>query len=156
MYSLAQCDYLLNEISEESYVFSREGVASIGAHMRHILDRFQCFFNGLAECRVDYDARKRDRSIETNVQAARFAATTAARRLEEMDVTATAQLLVSESVHHLSPEVEIGSTVARELMGLITHTTHHLSIIGIIARDLGYGLESNFGKAPSTIVFESR
>ena len=40
-------------------------------------------------------------------------------------------------------------------MGLITHTTHHLAIMGMIARDLGYHLDDDFGKAPSTIVFES-
>ncbi len=155
LYSLDQCDSLLHQISEDSFQRSREGISSIGAHMRHILDRFQCFFAGINGPCIDYDARKRDKSIESNLEAAQFATTSIARRLREMNTTASTQVLVRESVHHLSPKLEIDSTVARELMGLITHTTHHLAIIGMIARDLGYTLDGNFGKAPSTIVYES-
>lgn len=124
--------------------------------MRHVLDRFQCFFNGLPDSTIDYDARKRDKSIEENLEAARFAVATISRRLLDLNASANASspVEVTETVHHLSPKVVIGSSVARELMSLITHTTHHLAIIGMIARDMGYSLDCDFGKAPSTIVFE--
>ncbi|MCG8415829.1 MAG: hypothetical protein MI746_16565 [Pseudomonadales bacterium] len=154
MHCINQCEQLLQQLSEVSYCESREGVSSIGAHMRHILDRFQCFFHGLPAGTIDYDARKRDKSIEANLQAARFAVASISRRLQDLASAGSTELEVTETVHHLSPKVIITSTVARELMSLITHTTHHLAIIGMIARDLGYSLDQDFGKAPSTIVFE--
>ena len=154
LHCISQCHQLLEQLSESSYCESRDGVSSIGAHMRHVLDRFQCFFQGLAERTVDYDARKRDQSIETNLESARFAVTSIERRISDLDLSASTAIEVKETVHHLSPKVLIESSVARELMGLITHTTHHLAIIGMIARDQGYSLDQDFGKAPSTLVFE--
>lgn len=154
LHCISQCQNLLNQLSESSYCESRAGVSSIGAHMRHVLDRFQCFFNGLAENSVDYDARKRDQSIETNLESARFAVASIERRILELGSHGSDALVVKETVHHLSPQVLIDSSVAREMMGLITHTTHHLAIIGMIARDQGYNLDSDFGKAPSTLVYE--
>lgn len=154
-HSIDQCDYLLQQISDESYVASKDGASSIGSHMRHILDRFQCFFTGLGEGCVDYDARDRDQSIASNLEAARFAVASVSRRIQEVQGSGDDALMVRESVHHLSPEVVLESTVSRELMGLVTHTTHHLALIGLIAQDLGYSLEGNFGKAASTIVYES-
>lgn len=154
-YSINQCDYLLQQITEKSYIHRSESASSIGAHMRHLLDRYHCFFAGLGDGSVDYDARKRDQGIQTNLEAARFAVASVARRLQDLQVKGGETLRVRESVHHLSSKVVIDSTVSRELMGLITHTTHHLAIIGMIARDLGYSLDRDFGKAPSTLIFES-
>lgn len=154
LHCIGQCQQLLEQLTDSSYCESRTGVSSIGAHMRHVLDRFHCFFNGLSEKAVDYDARKRDQSIETNLESACFAVASIERRLLDLELQAQTPLIVKETVHHLSPQVLIESSVAREMMGLITHTTHHLAIIGMIARDQGYQLDGDFGKAPSTLVYE--
>ena len=84
---------------------------------------------------------------------------------EELGKTIT----VRESVYHQGPSVEIPSTVDRELMGLISHSIHHLAhrahtaismndthlaIIALITKSFGYRLDSDFGKAPSTILYE--
>jgi hypothetical protein len=50
--------------------------------------------------------------------------------------------------------VSITSTVDRELMALITHSIHHLAIIALIVKSYGYEMDDDFGKAPSTIVYE--
>ena len=154
LHCIVQCQQLLEQLTDSSYGESRAEISSIGAHMRHVLDRFHCFFNGLSEQAVDYDARKRDHSIETNLESACFAVASIERRLLDLDLPALTPLTVKETVHHLSPQVLIESSVAREMMGLITHTTHHLAIIGMIARDQGYQLDGDFGKAPSTLVYE--
>jgi hypothetical protein len=39
-------------------------------------------------------------------------------------------------------------------MGLISHSTHHLAIIGLLAKSLGCQMDSDFGKAASTILYE--
>ena len=155
-----QCEALLNMISEEAYVQLTQDSSSIGTHMRHVLDRFQCLLTGLPDKTVDYDARRRDKSIETNKAAARFAATTLKRRLRklgrnlEQGSEPDAELLVRESVHHESPQVSVSSNLQRELMGLITHATHHLALMVMLGKQLGYEFDKDLGKAPSTIIHE--
>ena len=151
-----QCQQLLELLSQEDYVASSKGNSSIGAHVRHVLDRFHCFFNGLTEEAINYDARKRDPEIENNLSAAEFSVTSVARRIQSLGETDFHDKVVSvqESVHHQGSSVAISSTVERELMGLITHSIHLLAIIALIAKSLGYSIDPDFGKAPSTIVYE--
>ncbi len=151
-----QCDQLLNIISQSVYVDASKGGSSIGAHVRHILDRFHCFFTGLKMSSIDYDARKRDKEIEHNLEAATFALATVARRIDQLNQMQfpTELIRVRESVHPSNPAVEISSTAEREMMGLITHSIHHLAIIALIAKSFGYQMGTDFGKAPSTIVYE--
>ena len=153
---IAQYNQILSVISQENFTDDSKGSSSIGAHVRHILDRFHCFFAGLAEASIDYDARKRGPKIEQNVEATMFALGSVARRIERLhSLPFCSELIgVKESVLSSSPAVEINSTLERELMGLIAHSIHHLAIIAMLARSFGHHLDSDFGKAPSTIVYE--
>lgn len=167
-YCLTQCELLLKIVSAEDFALANND-ASIGTHVRHVLDRFQCFFNGLATGHIDYDARKRDPAIATSLDAAAFALASIARRVEALasdtgnnsvDISSADNncagngLSVQESVHLPGPAVIVGSTVERELMGLITHTTHHLAIIAMLVKQMGYVVDKDFGKAPATIRYE--
>ena len=154
-FCLDQCEQLLKVLSEEDYANSAE-MSSIGAHVRHILERFQCFLAGLNEGRIDYDARKRDHSLETNPEAAVFALTTVSRRIEELGLNEHAgqELNIRESVHPQLAPALASSSVEREMVSLISHSIHHLAIIAMLARPLGYQFDSDFGKAPSTIIYE--
>ena len=156
-FCLAQCDQLLAQLDKEDYVCAPE-VSSIGAHVRHVLERFQSFLNGLGEGMVDYDCRKRDQTLETNPQSASFALATIVRRINELKFCdfADQTLTIRESVHPQLEPVEASSTLERELVSLISHSVHHLAIIAMLARPLGYALDSDFGKAPSTIIHEKR
>ncbi|MDB3909913.1 hypothetical protein N9390_10335 [Gammaproteobacteria bacterium] len=40
------------------------------------------------------------------------------------------------------------------MMGLITHSIHHLAVIALQAKAFGYPLNDDFGKAASTLVYE--
>lgn len=153
---IEQCDQILTIVSQENFTDGSNGSSSIGAHTRHILDRFHCFFAGLGDASIDYDARKRDPEIEQNLQAATFAVASIARRITQLRESPFGNELISvrESVLPSSPAVDISSTVERELMGLITHSIHHLAIIALLAKSFGHQMDSDFGKAPSTIVYE--
>lgn len=153
-HGIQQCAELLQKLSQNSFTQTEKGSSSIGAHLRHVLERYQCFFAGLQSGCVDYDGRKRDKSIETNLEAATFALASVAKRIDELEAVASIPLQVRESVHHCSPQVLLDSSVNRELMGLITHTTHHLAIMALLARGQGYQLPDDFGKAPSTLLHE--
>ena len=152
-----QCELVLEIVSEQDFIRALDDSASIGTHMRHLLDRFQCLFNGLPEQVLDYDDRKRDKSIATNLEAANFAIASLRRRLQSLAQHAGQgglELMVRETVHPDAPQLELSSNLERELMGLITHINHHLAIIAVIGKQMGYEFGSDFGKAPSTILYE--
>ncbi|MEX0964809.1 MAG: hypothetical protein WDZ52_12290 [Pseudohongiellaceae bacterium] len=153
---IEQCNQILNTVSHENYIDASMGGASIGAHIRHILDKFHCFFVGLPEACIDYDTRKRDREIESNIGAAAFALATVGRRIEQLRQAPARDgfIEVREAVLAPSPAVGVSSTLERELMSLITHSIHHLAIIALIAKSFGYPIDDDFGKAPSTLVYE--
>lgn len=153
---IEQCDQILGIVTQTNYTDCSASSASIGAHIRHILDRFHCFFVGLTVDSIDYDARKRDPELEQNLEAARFALASVARRTEKLKEprSPAALIVVKESVLASSPAVEISSTLERELMGLITHSIHHLAIIALLARSFGHEIDSDFGKAASTLSYE--
>lgn len=152
-YGLQQCQQLLVRLSAADYVASRADAASIGAHVRHILERFQSFLAGLPDGCVDYDARDRELSLEESPRSAEFALATILRRMGALQVDSR-PLRVRESVLPDAPAGEAESTLARELLALVSHTTHHLAMIAMLARPLGYDLDASFGKAASTIIHE--
>ena len=152
-HGLLQCQQLLAELSLADYADKGAETAAIGAHVRHILERYLSFLAGLAEGCVDYDARDRDRSLEDSPQAATEALVSIRRRIQALQVDSRA-LQVRESVLSGAPGGVAGSTVERELLALVSHTTHHLAMIAMLARPLGYNFGDDFGKAASTIIYE--
>jgi hypothetical protein len=48
-------------------------------------------------------------------------------------------------------EIWMGSTIARELQVVASHTTHHYALIAITARSLGVEPDEAFGVARSTL-----
>lgn len=154
--NLEECELLLSTLSVQVYCDASQSNSSVGAHVRHIFDRFQCFLSGIARGHIDYDARKRDKLIETSLEASAFTLASVRRRILELDPAEIAggTLLVSEAVHRDAEAVTAASCIERELMGLISHSTHHLAIIGLIVKALGIETAPEFGKAASTRQYE--
>jgi hypothetical protein len=78
---IVQCDQILSTVSQDNFTDDSAGSSSIGAHVRHVLDSFHCFFEGLADPSIDYGARKRDPQIEKNLEAATFVLASVARSI---------------------------------------------------------------------------
>lgn len=150
---LQQCTDLLAALTPEDYGLNSAGTASIGAHVRHIIDRYRCFLTGLPLGCVDYDARDRQQSLEGSPDSAAEALATIRKQLEELGAS-DRPLRIRESVQVDGPCGEASSSLERELLSLIGHTTHHLAMIAMLARPRGYQLDDNFGKAASTIIHE--
>lgn len=77
-----QCNQILIIIFPQNFTGDSKGSSSIDAHVRHILDRFHCFFSGVVGASIDYDARKRDPEMEQNAGATMFAQESVARLIE--------------------------------------------------------------------------
>src|SRR5438094_7698294 len=65
--SLRQAIALLEQIGDETYRSSPTALAPhrVGGDLRHILEFYECFLDGLDTSHIDYDARKRDQAVET-------------------------------------------------------------------------------------------
>src|SRR5262245_60681866 len=59
---------LLEQLDDDAYRSCPASLAPhrVGGHIRHILEFYECFLEGLVFSHVDYDARRRDESVETS------------------------------------------------------------------------------------------
>src|SRR5215471_5034974 len=72
---LRQALLLLERLDDTTYAATAPGFAPhrAGAHLRHVLEFYQCFLEGLEMSHIDYDARRHDESIERSRHAAAIA-----------------------------------------------------------------------------------
>ena len=122
-----------------------------GPHLRHCLDFYQSFLNGVRAGRVDYNRREWDALVERDraCAAARIEIT-----IEELralaDLPGGTPLLVSPEDAG-EAEAWCLSTLARELQFLLSHTIHHYVLIALVLRLQGFEPGEEFGVAPSTL-----
>jgi hypothetical protein len=155
---LDQALTLLTKFDDAVYSTSPPGFAPhrVGAHLRHILEVYQSFMNGVESRRIDYDARRRDKSVERS----RVAASAAIRNI--IHFFETSDLLRQESAicvrmedadHSEVEDSFMQSSISRELQALSSHTIHHFALIAMVLRMHGIELDPEFGMAPSTLTY---
>lgn len=152
---------LLQEISDEQYVDSDSPYyrSGVGEHMRHVLDHYLSLLNQ-SDSKVDYDARERDKRIETDKS---YAVSIARNIINQLEVYLNGDRPLDAQLRIRSNEGEIDadspwttSSVKRELQFLISHTVHHYALIAVILRTQGYHPPGEFGIAPSTLAYRKR
>lgn len=126
--------------------------ASIGAHLRHIVEHYQAFLTGLDAAAIDYEQRPRNRAVEEDPAEASAALAAVERELSRFQTASPNRTVavVAETV----PGHATASTVLRELEFLLSHTIHHYALIATLARLQGLEPELTFGVAPSTLKFQ--
>ena len=135
---------LLSQIKSEDYTKPCNTLSgsSVGQHVRHSIEMFQCLMLGYENKLVNYNARKRDIELEQNVNKAIQTLTATLKDINKNDI----ELIVE------SNGVCCTSSFNRELLYCNEHLIHHLALIKIGVKELGnYNLTENFGVAPSTI-----
>ena len=155
---LHQALALLAKIDENVYATAPPALSSyrVGAHLRHILDFYQCFFKGLEGGRIDYDVRGRNRVVELSRSAACIAIHAIIHCFEHCH-----SLRADSSVLVRPEDADSGglensfmhSSISRELQALSSHTIHHFALIAVTLRLHGIAVDPEFGMAPSTLRF---
>lgn len=155
---LEQCDELLNRVDDHAYVQPCDliGGSTIGQHMRHTLDHYAAISVANAAEPIDYDHRVRGGDVETNRNAARacienIASFVRTLEPENMDNDVSIRIMVSSD----GELTDARSTLVRELAFATHHAIHHNAMIASIARTANLNLSPDFGKAPSTVNYES-
>jgi uncharacterized damage-inducible protein DinB len=153
---LKQAEALLCQLSDCDYAERqpRAGGQSVGGHLRHILEFYECFLDGLSSARIDYDSRKRDLTFETSrLEALRRIGMLLSRLQNQSTVMgdSTIRVRMEDADEACTPEPFLMSSVARELQALSSHTVHHFALIAAVLRVQGVPVTAGFGVAPATL-----
>lgn len=146
-----QLHHLIETLTDEQYCFPSNVLsqATVGQHLRHIIEFFEELYNGYETGLVNYDSRQRDHRIETD----RLFAIQKLREIvkdlpkPDKDLTLTASL-----TNEANGQVEFNTNYNRELLYNLEHTVHHMALIrtGIEAVS-AIQLPVQFGVAESTL-----
>ena len=143
---------LLNAIDDKQY--GDNSIApyhsSIGIHMRHILDVFDCIFSGLESRKVDLSARKRNELAETKVDFGLMYFEEIIEKLEKLE-SENLDIVVEVKDDLGLGVVTANYTLASALIQAHSHAIHHFASIGYVISQLGINLpDSDFGYNPTT------
>ena len=153
---LRQALRLVAGLDDTAYATTPRGLAPhrAGAHLRHVLEFYHCFLEGLECSHIDYDARRRHEAIEYSRDAALAGIRSIVHTLEtwrDLHQERIIWVRMEDAEHSAVRESFMESSVSRELQALSSHTVHHFALIAITLRMHGVELDSEFGMAPSTL-----
>ena len=154
---LGRIEKLVKSLSRDQYQSTAysAGHSSIGQHVRHILDHYQCLLAVLQtdEPLIDYDNRQRVPQLEKDQ---RFVLTTLQQYQQQLrTIHAFGAVSIRQSTGVALAET-LPSTLQRELAFLHSHATHHLAIIKSQLIELGLDVDEQLGVAPSTLAYQTR
>lgn len=144
---------LLNSISDEAYADASLGpyYASIGCHIRHILDMYSCILEGVASKKIDLTARERNTAVEQQISLGIDYFHSIIEQLKNLLRNNDLSELF-EVTDDLGEGIETATyTLGSVLMQAQSHTTHHYASIGYVIYQLKIALPAiDFGFNPST------
>jgi hypothetical protein len=152
--NLQEIKTLIASVKEEQYQYKSQLLsdATIGQHVRHILEFYLCLING--ECRglVNYDKRERDLNLERNPGLAIFCIDKICNDIQRLNTEQEIQLAGNFSSEGRTLKT-IRTSIDRELAYCLEHSIHHQALIkiGLIEQKMDHLINEGFGVAPATI-----
>lgn len=146
----------LNRLTDTEYCRPSQILfnATIGQHVRHIIELFQCLDNGYDAGVVNYEKRKRDYRIETDRN---FAAALLKDIYRKLDRPNKEMMLEAEDYEDTAATISIPSNYYREIAYNLEHTIHHMALIRVGINEVSsIVLPSEFGVAYSTIKYRQQ
>jgi hypothetical protein len=152
--TLMQLSSAIADLSDKQYSKSLSILngSSIGGHVRHVIELFQCLLQATNTGFLNYDNRNRNKEIEQHVSTATAAIEDICRDLVKPNL----ELILQGS---FSEEDIVNDAVVtnyyREIIYNIEHCIHHMALIriGFTAVEKK-PLPASFGVAPSTIKYQ--
>lgn len=149
--TLQKSQLLLDNLSNEQLCDASVSpyYSSIGCHVRHILDFYDCIFNMDSENNVDLTARSRNKDVESDCDCAQDYLNFIKGKLSSTSLNINDTIFVSD-------DLGLGKTVIPYTFGSLlaqanSHTIHHYAIINYIFDSLGIVInDSEFGYNPTT------
>lgn len=148
-----QLSETLDKLSNEEYVRPSKTLlnATIGQHVRHIIELFQCLEKGYDDGIVNYEKRARDYRIETDKALASVLLKAVYEHIEKPNKEI---VLEAENYCNTIEVVSVPSNYYRELVYNLEHTIHHMALIRVGINEVSsVALPEEFGMAYSTIKY---
>jgi hypothetical protein len=146
----------LDQLGEDQYDYPCKNLSgnTIGQHVRHIIEMFQCLEEGYPGGEVDYEKRNRDKRIETD----KTFATGLLRDIIHQISKENKPLFMLTYYDDLQAEPEnISTNYFREIAYNLEHTIHHMALIRIGLREIGdIPVDDSYGVASSTIKYRQQ
>lgn len=146
-----QISDVLNELLPEQYSMSSNTLfkATIGQHVRHIIELFIELDKGYESGIANYEMRKRDYQIETDKDVAAKLLAEVYNKLGRPNKALVLEACYNESNNEL---ITLETNYYRELAYNLEHTIHHMALIRVGLNELSsVQVDENFGIASSTI-----
>jgi len=143
----------LEQLSNEQYVYKSKILsnATIGQHVRHIIEMFICLEDGYEPGIVNYEKRKRDYTIETRKEVATALLKQIYDNLEKENKTLVMEAAYNDDSNEL---IRIATNYYREIAYNLEHTIHHMALIKVGIREVSdIAIPEGFGVASSTIKY---
>jgi hypothetical protein len=123
--------------------------ASIGQHVRHIIEMYNCVLQHYDEGVINYDKRERNLVLETSCEDAIAVLHTITKQMPKPNRSMMLQIPNSQAAGFL----DIDTNYYRELQYNLEHSVHHMALIRIGVAQLAQTVElpEAFGVAESTI-----
>jgi hypothetical protein len=154
---LTQLKELLLQFSNEQYAKPLEVLSenTIGKHVRHVVEFYECLLKGVHQQEINYDKRERNLQIETNIEYTLNIIEGIIAALEQQKVDVPIKLAME---YQANETFHVTSTYFRELVYNIEHAIHHFAIMSIAVKASfpEITLAENFGTAYSTIQYQEK
>ncbi len=155
--NLKEIKKLLLQLSNEQYIYNAQLLsnATIGQHVRHIVEFYQSALAGLDSNNINYDNRKRNLLIETDKDVAMEIMDSICSKLA-MDIVDKSCTLEGNFCADGGKETQIKTSLFRELAYCLEHSIHHQALIkvGLLELKSASYIDETFGLAPTTIRYK--
>lgn len=149
--TLQKSESILTNLSDEDICNASVSpyYSSIGSHIRHILDFYDCVLNIDSNNMIDLTARSRNKAIENCCDNALQYLNSIMEKLQSVNLEANKSITVIDDLGF--GKTEIPYTIGAVFAQANSHTIHHYAIINYIFDRLGIVLnDSDFGYNPTT------
>jgi hypothetical protein len=153
---IQQLSRSLEQLSFEQYAQNCKSLtnATIGQHVRHIIELYQCLHIGYDTGKVNYDERKRDINIELNK-------TLALSLLSEIlsnPIKPDKKIILEACYDEITNDkLLVESNYYREVIYNLEHIVHHMALIRVGIQEISnIHLEKGYGVASSTIKYKQQ
>ena len=144
---------LLHQLTNDEFTQKNPELsnATIGEHMRHIIELFGCLLENYDYGLINYDDRKRDILLQTDKNEA---IAIIEKYLLELDKP---NKPLSLTHNCFSPIELLQTNYFRELIYNLEHSIHHQALIKVALHNLPHiKIPSSFGVAPSTLEYRKQ
>jgi uncharacterized damage-inducible protein DinB len=157
-HTLYQLKSFLKQVSLEEYTNPLPILSdsTLGMHVRHIIEFYQCIVKGYLNGEMDYDARERSLLQESSID---YACSCIENLLIDFTMFEVDKSILLKTEQNMNEHTcTIKTSLSRELSYVIEHTIHHLAIVkmGCIAAYQHIQFDKDFGVAYSTIKYRER